>query len=97
MAVDRSKKAAIEYHVVGPVAANVAKGNLTELADRIRLAGSNHVVVGGVALQHCMHGRNIVAGKAKVPTNIRISQRDLAVLQERVSAFVFFKRVMQAD
>src|SRR5262245_8195292 len=75
IAVDSSEKAGVEDHVVGPVAANVTECNLAERTDGIGLAGSNHVVVGSVALQHFMHGGNKVAGKAEVAANINVSER----------------------
>src|SRR5262245_23727311 len=73
--VDCSEEAAVGHHVIGPVTANVTECNLAERTNGIGLAGSNHVVVGNVALQHFMHGCNVVPGKAEVAANINVSER----------------------
>ena len=59
------------------------KGQLAELADGVRLARGNHVVVGGVLLEHQPHRFHVVAGKAPVTLGVEVPQVQLVLPASR--------------
>ena len=65
------------HDVVLPVEADVAEGDLAELAHRVRLAGGDHVVVGLVLLEHQPHGLDVVAGEAPVALGVEVAEAQL--------------------
>ena len=56
------------------VPADLAEGQLDELAHRVGLAGRQHVVVGLVLLQDQPHALDIVAGMAPVALGVEIAE-----------------------
>src|SRR5690242_4178751 len=66
-------------------AADFAKGELHELADRARLAGGQHEIVGLVRLQDRVHALDIVAGMAPVALGFEIAEID-GVFQAELDA-----------
>ena len=78
----------VEARVVGDerlpaVVAGDAERRVEELADRVRLAGRDHVVVGLVLLQHEPHGLDVVAGEAPVARGLEVAERDRVLQTER--------------
>ena len=71
------KKRLVDDDVLLPVEADVAEGELAELADRVGLAGGDHVVVGLVLLQHQPHGLDVVAGEAPVALGVEVAEPQL--------------------
>ena len=61
-----------------PVEADVAERDLARVADRVRLAGRDHVVVGLVLLQHQPHRADVVAGEAPVALRVEVAEAQLA-------------------
>ena len=72
--IGRAKQDRIADDVLGPIEPQVRKDRLAELADRMRLAGGDHVVVGAVLLQHEPHGFHVVAGKAPIAADVDVAQ-----------------------
>ena len=62
-----------------------ANDDVEQLADRVRLAGRDHVVVGLVLLQHHPHGLDVVARVAPVARRVEVAERD-AVLEPELDA-----------
>src|SRR5712691_1112581 len=58
------------------------EGQLDHLADRVRDAAPDHVVVGLGLLEHEPHGADVVAGEPPVPLRVEVPQGDLALQPE---------------
>jgi hypothetical protein len=97
MAVDAAKQFALGNHMVSPVTADVTESNVAELADRVAFAGTNHVVVGNLVLQHQMHDPDVVTCKPEVSANVQISQANLAAAQDGTSPLVLFLGLRQTN
>ena len=73
----RPHEARVLHDVSGPVVdADLGERDVEQLADRVRLAGGDDVVVGLVLLQHPPHRLDVVAGEAPVALGVEVAQRD---------------------
>src|SRR5579872_4301754 len=55
----------------------MGKGQLDQLAYGARLAGSDHIIVGLVLLQHAPHRLDVIAGESPVPPRVQIAHPQL--------------------
>ena len=65
------------------VDADRAEGDVEQLADRVRLAGGQHVVVGLGLLQHPPHALDVVAREAPVALGVEVAHGDPVLQAER--------------
>ena len=68
--------------MVLPAQPGVGECELAELADAVRLAGGDDVVIGLLLLQHEVHGAHVVAGESPVALGVEVAQRQLLLEAE---------------
>ena len=73
----RAQESRILAHVVVPVEADVAEGDLHELAHRVAHAGRHDEVVGLILLQHQPHRAHVVAGKPPVALCVEVAEAEV--------------------
>jgi len=73
----------IDLHVLLPIQAHTAERHLEALADRVRLVGRDHVVVGLGLLQHQPHRLDVFLGIPPVALRIEVAHEQL-VLQPQL-------------
>ncbi len=76
----RSQVALIDAHVALPIEADQAEGDLAQLADGVRLAGGDDVVVGFVLLEHQPHRLDVFLGVPPVALGIEVAQVEVLLL-----------------
>ena len=83
--VGRMKRWSCLHERTPVVEAGDPDATVEQLADGVRLARRDHVVVGLVLLEHEPHRRHVVAGVAPVARGVEVAERDL-VLQAELDA-----------
>ena len=73
----RAHEARIDLHFLFVVQADMVEGELAEVADAVRPAGGDHVVVAGLLLQHQVHGADVVAGVTPVALGIEVAEGEM--------------------
>ena len=68
----------IDHDVLLVVEAHVTERDLAELADRVRLARRDDVVVGLLLLQHEPHRLDVIAREAPVALRVEVAEAELA-------------------
>ena len=67
----------VHHHVIAPVQVEVAEGHFAKLSHRVGPAGTYHVVIWLVLLEHEPHGLHEVPREAPVPLRFQIPKRQL--------------------
>src|SRR5581483_5430324 len=81
----RAQVALVEDDVVAPVEVDVAERLLEELANRVRLAGREHVVVRLVRLEHPPGALHVVGRVAPVALRVRLPSRSSLCSPRRIA------------
>src|SRR5918992_129559 len=72
-----TKEAGVDPDVLLRVEPDVVEGDLHKVANRVRLARGDHVVVGLVLLEHEPHGLDVVLGIAPISLGIKVAEGEL--------------------
>ena len=73
----RAKVAFINLDVFLPIESELAEDLLEKLANAMRLAGGQDVIVGCLVLQHRPHAFDVVAGESPVALRVEVAEIEL--------------------
>ncbi|KIF66121.1 hypothetical protein HY68_37555 [Streptomyces sp. AcH 505] len=96
MTVGFSDQFWVDTNIIGPVQADRAEGDVTELLNRVIFAGADDIIIRGGMLQNHMHHFRIVASEAEIAPHAEIPQQQLAIQQNRPPSLIEFRRIPQS-
>src|SRR5262249_18018887 len=69
-----SVKLGVDDHIAAPIEMHALESDLDELLNAVRLAGTDHIVVWLLLLEHEPHRPHIIAGKPPVALGLKVAQ-----------------------